>query len=103
MLRKYRDDQPMMQRISKHFYPEIVFDDSSVDQSSLRWRYRNFFGDGVPQSEQTQDSNSYDEKIHDKPEPEPSSNPKTLHVCAFFYSSSPYKILFIILLKCHAD
>ncbi|KAL1808469.1 uncharacterized protein LOC108195344 [Daucus carota subsp. sativus] len=67
MVRKYQDDQPMMQRISKHFYPENVFDDSSVDQPKLRWRYRNFFVEEGPQSEYKWDD-SYNEKTDLKPE-----------------------------------
>lgn len=69
MVRKYREDQPIMRLISKHFYLENVFDDSSVDQPKLRWRYRNFFGDGAPHSERKHDSNSYNEKTNMEPEP----------------------------------
>lgn len=67
MVRRYQDDVPMMQRISKHFYPENVFDDSTVDQPKLRWRYRNFFVEDVPQSENTWDDSS-NEKTYVKPE-----------------------------------
>lgn len=45
----------MMQRISKHFYLEEVFDDSTP-HPRLRWRYRNFFfGDSIDLYQGTHD------------------------------------------------
>ncbi|XP_059632496.1 uncharacterized protein LOC132275114 [Cornus florida] len=62
ILKKYRNDPRTMQLVSKHFYSEKVFDDSSSDQPKLRWRYRNFFGDNVVHSQQTHDDDSYNDK-----------------------------------------
>ncbi|KAL3505933.1 hypothetical protein ACH5RR_031315 [Cinchona calisaya] len=42
MLRKYQGNPSIMQCVSKHFYSEEVYDDSS-DRPKLRWRFRNFF------------------------------------------------------------
>ncbi|XVF84693.1 hypothetical protein PTKIN_Ptkin17bG0058400 [Pterospermum kingtungense] len=44
IVKKYPKDPWMMQLISKHFYLEEVFDDST-SEPMLRWRYQNFFGD----------------------------------------------------------
>lgn len=71
----------MMQRISKHFYPENVFDDSTVDQPKLRWRYRNFFVEDVPQSEITWDDSS-NEKTDVKPE-KTDVKAEPIYVCTF--------------------
>lgn len=60
MLRKYQDNQSRMRRMSKHFYPENVIDDSSTDlKPKLRWRHRMFFGDGAPHFEGMHDNYSY--------------------------------------------
>lgn len=61
MLRKYQDDPTIMQRVSKHFYSEEVYDDSS-DRARLRWRFRNFFGENAAFSLVTDDHASNSEK-----------------------------------------
>lgn len=56
-----------MQLISKHFYSEWIFDDSTSNTPKLRWRYRNFFSDNVinGSSSRTQDYGSYDKSQED--------------------------------------
>ncbi|KAJ0092021.1 hypothetical protein Patl1_25351 [Pistacia atlantica] len=56
---KYRDDPWRMQLISKHFYSEKVYDDSTSDQPKLRWRYKNYFNDNVAYGQRTHESDSY--------------------------------------------
>ena len=57
---KYRNDPLKMELISKHFYSERVFDDSTSDHPKLRWRYRSFFGDNVAHGQKTHDQDSND-------------------------------------------
>ncbi|KAK8515917.1 hypothetical protein V6N13_093300 [Hibiscus sabdariffa] len=52
IVNKYRHDPWKMRTISKHFYLEEVFDDSTLGVR-LRWRYRNFFSDNVDQDQGT--------------------------------------------------
>ncbi|KAH1091444.1 hypothetical protein J1N35_018701 [Gossypium stocksii] len=52
IVKKYRHDPWKMRLISKHFYLEEVFDDSTSGPN-VRWRYRNFFGDNVDQDQGT--------------------------------------------------
>ncbi|GAA0147613.1 hypothetical protein LIER_07270 [Lithospermum erythrorhizon] len=47
VLMKYRDNPSVMQRVSKHFYSENVYDDSSMDRPKLRWRKRTFYSDPI--------------------------------------------------------
>ncbi|KAL6008125.1 hypothetical protein ACLOJK_033631 [Asimina triloba] len=49
ILTRHQDNPKRLQLVKKHFYPEKVFDDSSLDQPFSRWRSRNFFGDIVGQ------------------------------------------------------
>lgn len=58
MMTKYQNDPSVMRLISKHFYLERIFDDSS-NNSKLRWRYRNFFSEAV-HGRRTHDQDSYD-------------------------------------------
>ncbi|XP_024021234.1 uncharacterized protein LOC21388891 [Morus notabilis] len=58
MAKKYRNDPLHMQRISKLFYSESVFDDTTSDQPKTRWRYRNFFSDNVHHGQSTNESDS---------------------------------------------
>ncbi|RVW55825.1 hypothetical protein CK203_075805 [Vitis vinifera] len=48
-----------MQLISNHFYSEKVFDDSTSDKPKLRWRHRNFFGDGASHNQGTHDDDDH--------------------------------------------
>lgn len=50
---KYHNDPRTMQHISKHFFYEEVFDDSTLDRPKIRWRYRNFFSDDVAHAQRT--------------------------------------------------
>ncbi|KAL2508847.1 hypothetical protein Fot_32494 [Forsythia ovata] len=60
MLKKYHRDPWVMQHLSKHFYSEEVYDDSSADQPKVRWRFRNYFGDNVVHSQTTSNSEETD-------------------------------------------
>lgn len=57
-MNKHHVDHWTMQLISKHFYLERVFDDSSIDQPKLQWRYRTFFGDQIIHPQRTSDDNT---------------------------------------------
>ncbi|XP_027165059.1 uncharacterized protein LOC113765171 [Coffea eugenioides] len=76
MLQKYQDDPTIMQRISKHFYSEEVYDDSS-DRPRLRWRFRNSFGENAAYplvtDEHASNSEKSDQKrtISENSDPEP--------------------------------
>ncbi|KAK7255435.1 hypothetical protein RIF29_28844 [Crotalaria pallida] len=45
MVRKYQDEPSLRPLMSKHFYSERVFDDSTSNNPKFRWRYRNFYSD----------------------------------------------------------
>lgn len=53
---KYHNDPRTMQHISKHFYCEKVFDDSTLDRPKIRLRYRNFFSDDVAHAQRAHDN-----------------------------------------------
>ncbi|KAL5541551.1 hypothetical protein UlMin_009261 [Ulmus minor] len=59
MVTKYWNDPWRMRLISKHFYSERVYDDSTSDLPKIRWRYRNFYSDNVPDSHRTHESDSH--------------------------------------------
>ncbi|KAI3459398.1 hypothetical protein Pfo_016061 [Paulownia fortunei] len=65
MLKKYHDDPWALQHLSKHFYSEEVYDDSSVDRPILRWRLRNFSGDPTTHSQSTSYGEETDAKEND--------------------------------------
>lgn len=83
IVQKYRDDPAIVKLISKHFYSEEVFDDSTSDRPKLRWRYRNVFSDNVSYSERTTDTHnpsgnpqqSHDKSPHTLQQHESQSNP----------------------------
>ncbi|CAI9778914.1 unnamed protein product [Fraxinus pennsylvanica] len=60
MLKKYHRDPWVMERLSKHFYSEEVYDDSLADQPKVRWRFRNYFGDNVAHPQTTSNSEETD-------------------------------------------
>ncbi|XP_057958149.1 uncharacterized protein LOC131151012 [Malania oleifera] len=64
ILKQHSNNPWIMGLISKHFYSERVFDDSTSDQPKLRWRYRNFFGDSFSYGERTHDSGSPSQPDH---------------------------------------
>ncbi|XP_038878006.1 uncharacterized protein LOC120070209 isoform X2 [Benincasa hispida] len=57
---RYHNDPRAMQLISKHFYYEEVFDDSTLDRPKIRWRSRNFFSDDVAHAQRTPDNDPKD-------------------------------------------
>lgn len=95
ILRKYGDDSTPMQLITKHFYSEKVFDDSSSDQPKIRWRYRNFFSDNVAFSQRTHnsDAHGYGEKTDpQKTDMENADEPNRVLV-----STPPYHLIVTML------
>uniref|UniRef100_A0A7N0TKL4 Uncharacterized protein n=1 Tax=Kalanchoe fedtschenkoi TaxID=63787 RepID=A0A7N0TKL4_KALFE len=56
IVHKYRDNPWGMQRISKHFYIEEVYEDTHPDRPKLRWRPRNAFTEKVDCSETTKEN-----------------------------------------------
>lgn len=58
---KYKHDTRRMKNVTKLFYSEEVFDDSTSNQPKIRWRSRNFFSDNVDNGQKTQESDSYGE------------------------------------------
>lgn len=60
MLKKYHSDPWVIERLSRHFYSEEVYDDSSADQPKVRWRFRNYFGDNVAHSQTTSNNEDTD-------------------------------------------
>lgn len=59
MVRKYQNDPSKMRLITKMFYSENVFDDTTSDQPTIRWRYRNYFSDNITHGRETHESESY--------------------------------------------
>ncbi|KAK6929946.1 hypothetical protein RJ641_004040 [Dillenia turbinata] len=59
IIKNYQNDQWRMRLISKHFYTEEVFDDSTLDKPNLRWRQRRFFVDGITASQNTHENDSH--------------------------------------------
>ncbi|XP_061991469.1 uncharacterized protein LOC133709671 [Rosa rugosa] len=59
MVTKHQNDRQRMQLISKQFYCEEVFDDSTSERPKIRWRYRNYFSDNIAHGQRTHDSDSY--------------------------------------------
>ncbi|CAA3009589.1 uncharacterized protein LOC111403088 isoform X2 [Olea europaea var. sylvestris] len=60
MLKKYHSDPWVIERLSRHFYSEEVYDDSSADQPKVRWRFRNYFGDNVAHPQTTSNNEDTD-------------------------------------------
>ncbi|KAL1536131.1 hypothetical protein AAHA92_28826 [Salvia divinorum] len=53
ILRNNQSNGWAYQCVSKYFYPEVVFVDSSVDKAFYRWRYRNLSGDAIASQTQS--------------------------------------------------
>ncbi|KAL6498954.1 hypothetical protein OROGR_028132 [Orobanche gracilis] len=53
MLTKYYRDPRVLPYLSKYFFKEEVYDDTSVDRPTSSWRYRNFSGETVDHSQST--------------------------------------------------
>lgn len=64
MLKKYRHDPHVLQRVSKYFFCENVYRDDSTDQPKSRWRIRNFFEEDLASAHMTYDDDSYNKKIN---------------------------------------
>ncbi|KAL3642010.1 hypothetical protein CASFOL_012825 [Castilleja foliolosa] len=80
MLKRHHHNPWAMQHLSKHFYSEEVYTDSSVDKPMFRWRYRNVSGEPINHYESTYygdktDSNENDTKMT-------TLEPKQVHVNA---------------------
>lgn len=65
MVTKYQSDPLLMKLISKHFYSEKIFDDSTSNTPKLRWRYRNFYSDNVVHGHRTHNHGSIDKSQGD--------------------------------------
>ncbi|KAL0368107.1 UNVERIFIED_CONTAM: hypothetical protein Scaly_1029600 [Sesamum calycinum] len=93
MLMKYHNDPWVMQRLSKHFYSEEVYDDSSIDRPTLRWRFRNFFGDPVTRSESTSYKDETDSQNNDIKKT--TTEPKQVNVdTAWDIMENPFDLIF---------
>ncbi|KAK4388593.1 hypothetical protein Sango_2465900 [Sesamum angolense] len=93
MLMKYHNDPWVMQRLSKHFYSEEVYDDSSIDRPKLRWRFRNFFGDPVTRSESTSYRDETDSQNNDIKKT--TTEPKQVNVdTAWDIMENPFDLIF---------
>ncbi|OWM74284.1 hypothetical protein CDL15_Pgr008598 [Punica granatum] len=79
IVKKYQDNPRKMHLISKHFYSEEVFDDSTPDKPKLRWRYRNFFSDNVAHGQSTSETdtkNVSDQPYHSRSHWNPQNKPQ---------------------------
>ncbi|KAF5206140.1 hypothetical protein FRX31_004273 [Thalictrum thalictroides] len=102
IITKHRHDPRTMQCIQKHYYSEKVFDDSTSDQPSFRWRQRSIFNDDVALSRRSHDNDTNDSSTHLKtkqpPEPEQFSVQPTIELssdplgCVLGYSVPPEEI-----------
>ncbi|XP_015888200.2 uncharacterized protein LOC107423184 [Ziziphus jujuba] len=59
MATKHGDDPWIMQLMSRRFYSEKVYDDSTSDQPKIRWRYRNFYSDDIINGQRTHENDSH--------------------------------------------
>ncbi|XP_055832480.1 uncharacterized protein LOC129901356 [Solanum dulcamara] len=64
MLKKHQHDPHVLQRVSKHFFCENVYDDDSTDRPKSRWRIRNLFEEDLASAHMTYDDDSYNKKIN---------------------------------------
>ncbi|CAN0856936.1 hypothetical protein LINGRAHAP2_LOCUS6613, partial [Linum grandiflorum] len=79
--------------LSKRFYMETVFDDSSPTEVNVRWRYRNHSGQGIP-NDRLYRNNPYhkdsgDQKPHDNEKSQAESDIKTVDVKPKQVNASP--------------
>lgn len=86
MLKKYQDDPLIMQRVSKYFYSEEVYDDAS-DKPRLRWRYRNFFTESSSET-------SHDEKMNNNIKASETSDQKRVHLNRFIQNKKKEQVRF---------
>ncbi|XP_060215465.1 uncharacterized protein LOC132642222 [Lycium barbarum] len=64
MLKKYQHDPQVLQRVSKYFFCETVYDDDSTDRPKPRWRIRNLFEEDLASAHMTCGDDSYNKKIN---------------------------------------
>ncbi|KAK7401615.1 hypothetical protein VNO78_13231 [Psophocarpus tetragonolobus] len=57
---KYKNDPSLMQLVSKHFYSERIFDDSTSNNPKFGFRYRNFSSEIPVHGHEGHDDESYD-------------------------------------------
>ncbi|KAK9076916.1 hypothetical protein SSX86_005251 [Deinandra increscens subsp. villosa] len=60
MLKRYPNHPMTTKLVSKRFYCENVFDDSTSDIPKSRWRFRNTFVESPPHPQRTDNHESYD-------------------------------------------
>ncbi|CAA0829109.1 Unknown protein [Striga hermonthica] len=75
MLKKYHRNPWVIQQLSKHFYTEEVYDDSSVDRPMIRWRHRNFTVDRSQNTSYGEEAHSNESRVN-----ETTLEPKQVHV-----------------------
>ncbi|GFP86528.1 hypothetical protein PHJA_000796600 [Phtheirospermum japonicum] len=93
MLKRHHHNPWAMQHLSKHFYSEEVYDDSSVDRPTFRWRYRNFSGEPVNHYQSTYYGEETDLKENDTKNT--TSEPKQVHVnTAGDVPGDPFDLIF---------
>lgn len=63
MLKRYPNHPETRNLLSKHFYCENVFDDSTSDTPKSRWRYRNNFVESAAHPQRTDESYDPDANI----------------------------------------
>lgn len=71
MLKRYPNHPMTTKLISKRFYCENVFDDSTSDIPKSRWRFRNNFVESVAHQQHTDHHESYDHDAKVVPERKP--------------------------------
>lgn len=71
ILKRYPNHPVTTKLISKRFYCENVFDDSTSDIPKSRWRFRNTFVESPPHLQRTDDHESHEQDAHIGPEPKP--------------------------------
>lgn len=76
MLRRYPNNPTTTKLMSKRFYCEHVFDDSTSDMPKSRWRFRNNFVESPPhpQRPDTRESYDHDDNIVPERKPVPMNN-----------------------------
>lgn len=79
MLKNHHNDPWVQKRVSKYFYPEIVYNDSSVDRAVYRWRYRNAFGD-LTGAQSSQEADSKEKEVKTTTSPTTMSDTKQVNV-----------------------
>ncbi|KAL6571486.1 hypothetical protein OROHE_003129 [Orobanche hederae] len=94
MLKKYYHDPRVLLHLSKHFYQEEVYNDTSVDRPTFRWRYRNFSGETVDHSQSTS-YNSEETRSDENGVKKTTMEPNQVHVnSAGDATENPFDLIF---------